>query len=163
MKKQWVLVGILAGSLWAGDALAQHQAPKDQPARAEEPQAPTGEMTLGTVRLPRSVTADGKPLPAGSYSFRLTGQASKPDAVGQTENLERWVELVQGKEVKGREVVTIVPASEAKLVAKDPPPAAGGSKVQMLKGNEYLRVWFNKAGNLYLVHFPVAAATKAGN
>jgi hypothetical protein len=30
--------------------------------------------------------------------------------------------------------------------------------VQMLRGNEYLRVWINRAGNHFLIHLPVAAA-----
>ena len=60
--------------------------------------------------------------------------------------------------VKGREVVSIVPSAEVKNVVKDPPPAAGMSKVQMLKGNEYLRVWFNKGGNHYLIYFPTGGS-----
>ena len=48
-----------------------------------------------------------------------------------------------------------MPQGEAKLVAKDPPPAPGRSKVQMLKGGDYLRVWINKGGNYYLIHLPV--------
>jgi hypothetical protein len=115
-------------------------------------------MTLGTVRLPRAVTADGKPLPAGSYQVRLTAQVSKPDAVGQTEELERWVEFMKGKTVAGREVVTIVPQAEIKMVVKDAPPPSGASKVQVLRGNDYLRVWINRGGTHYLVHFPIAAA-----
>ena len=85
-----------------------------------------------------------------------------PEAVGTTEALERWVELSQGKEVKGREVVSIVPQAEIKMVVKDTPPASGASKVQLLKGNDYLRVWINKGGNHYLIHFPVAAAAASG-
>jgi hypothetical protein len=156
MKKQWVLVGILAGSLGVGDALlAQHKAPKQQPTTAQSPSAPTGEVALGSVRITRGVTADGKPLPAGTYQVRLTGQEAKPEAVGTTEPLERWAEFVQGGTVKGREVVTIVPQSEIQMVVKDAPPRSGGSKVQVLRGNEYLRVWFNKAGNHYLIHLPM--------
>ena len=154
MRKQWVVVGILAGTLLAGDALAQHKAPNQQPTTAATPEAPTGEVALGTVRLPRSVTADGKPLPAGAYTVRVTAQEAKPEAVGTTESLERWVEFVQKGEVKGREVVSIVPASESKMVVQDAPPRAGGSKVQMLRGNEYLRLWFNKGGHHYLIHLP---------
>lgn len=157
MKTNWVLVGVLAGSLVAGDALAQHQAPKDQPARAEEPAAPTGEMALGTVRIPRAVMADGKPLPAGSYQVRLTAQTAKPEAVGTSEPLERWVEFVQGKTVRGREVASIVPQAEVKLVVKDAPPPSGSAKVQVLRGNDYVRVWFNRGGNHVLIHLPVAA------
>jgi hypothetical protein len=158
MKNQWVVVGILAGTLLAGDALAQHKAPIQQPATAAVPEAPTGEVALGSVRITRSVTADGKALPAGTYTVRVTAQESKPDAVGQTEALERWAEFVQRGEVKGREVVSIVPASEAKLVVKDAPPRAGGSKVQVLRGNEYIRVWFNKGGTHYLINLATGAA-----
>jgi hypothetical protein len=155
MKKQWVLVCLLAGALAASDAAAQHKAPNQQPPTAAAPSAPTGDMALGSVRLPRSVTADGKPLPAGTYQVRLTAQAATPDAVGTTEQLERWVEFVRGGKVAGREVVSIVPQEEVKLVTKDAPPASGGSKVQVLRGNDYLRVWINRGGNHYLIHFPL--------
>jgi hypothetical protein len=162
MKTQWVLAGMLAAVLVAPAAQAQHQAPNQQPVTAAAPSAPTGDMALGTVRLPRAVTADGKPLPAGSYQVRLTAQEAKPEAVGTTESLERWVEFVQGKDVKGREVVSIVPQAEIKMVVKDTPPASGASKVQLLKGNDYLRVWINRGGTHYLIHFPVPAAAASG-
>ncbi|CAN5857323.1 hypothetical protein BH24ACI5_BH24ACI5_19480 [soil metagenome] len=158
MRNQWVVVGILAGTLFAGDALAQHKAPNQQPTTAATPEVPTGDVALGSVRITRSVTADGKPLPAGTYTVRVTAQEARPEAVGTTEALERWAEFVQGGQVRGREVVSIVPASEAKMVAKDAPPRAGGSKVQMLRGNEYMRVWFNKAGHHYLIHLPAGSA-----
>ena len=161
MKNHWVLVCVLAGALTGSSAAAQHKAPNQQPSTTEAPAAPTGDITLGSVRLPRGVTADGKPLPAGTYSVKLTAQQAAPEAVGTSETLERWVELSQGKTVKGREVVSIVPQNEIKMVVKDTPPASGGSKVQMLRGNEYLRVWINRGGNHYLIHFPVAAAAGA--
>ncbi len=157
MRKQWVGVAILASALWAGDAFAQHKAPNQQPTTAETPAAPTGDVALGTVRLPRAVTADGKPLAAGTYTLRVTAEEAKPQAVGTTEALQRWAEFVRGGKVVGREVVSIVPAAEAKIVAKDAPPRPGGAaKVQMLRGNEYLRVWVNRGGNHYLVHLPVS-------
>ena len=130
---------------------ASHTAPKDQPNTAEEPSAP-GAMLLGTVRLPKGVKADGKDLAAGTYQVRLTADEAKPDAKGSTEKLERWVEFLKGKNVVAREVVSIVPAAEAKLVQKDTPPPSGGSKVETLKGGDYVRVWINKGGNYYLVH-----------
>ena len=161
MRKQWVVVGILAGTLLAGDALAQHKVPNQQPNTAATPPAPTGEVALGAVRVPKSVTADGKPLPAGTYQVRVTPQEAKPDAVGQTEPLERWAEFLQGGQVKGREVVSIVPNTEVKEVVKDPPPRAGSYKVQHLVGGDYLRVWVNKGGNHFLVYLPTGmAATK---
>jgi hypothetical protein len=158
MRKQWVLVGILAGSLVAGPAFAQHKAPNQQPATDGVPAAPTGDLALGTVRIPRSATADGKALPAGTYTVRLTAQEAKPDARGASENIERWVEFLQKGTVKGREVVSIVPSAEVKNVVKDAPPRAGTSKVQVLKGNDYLRVWINRGGNHYLIHLPTGAA-----
>jgi hypothetical protein len=161
MKKPYVLIGILAGSLFATSAAAQHKAPKDQPPQAPEPAAPTDALALGTARIPKAVMADGKPLPAGTYQVRLTAQEAAPAAVGTTEKLERWVEFVQGGTVKGREVATIVPASEVKLVAKDAPPPPNGVRVQLLKGNDYLRLWFNKGGNHHLIYL-VTGAT-AGN
>jgi len=136
----------------ADAATAEHREPKAQPNTAAEPTAADAAMALGTVRIPRAVKADGKPLPAGSYQLRLTAEESKPDAAGASEKLERWVEFVQKGSVKGREVVSIVPQAEIKLVQKDAPPAANGSKVQMLKGNDYMRVWINKGGNHYLIH-----------
>jgi hypothetical protein len=132
---------------------AGHEAPKAQPNTASEPEAP-GAMALGTVRLPKGVKLDGKEIAAGSYQVRLTADEAKPDAKGSSEKLERWVEFLKGTNVVGREVVSIVPASEAKLVQKDTPPASGGSKVEVLKGGDYVRVWINKGGNYYLVHLP---------
>jgi hypothetical protein len=143
----------------AAEGTAGHAAPKDQPKTAPEPAAPTAAMALGRVRLPAGVTADGKPLPAGSYDVRLTADEAKPDAAGSSEKLERWVEFVQGGAVKGREVVSIVPATEISLVQKDAPPRAGASKVERLKGGDYVRVWINRGGNHYLIHLPSGAAS----
>jgi hypothetical protein len=160
MRNQWVLVGILASSLVAapGMALAQHKTPNQQPATAAAPTVPAGELVLGTVHLTKATTADGKPLPAGVYQVKLTAQEAKPDAKGASENTERWVEFLQKGAVKGREVVSIVPQNEVKDVVKDSPPAANGApKVQMLKDNEYVRVWFNKGGNHYLIYFPTGS------
>lgn len=124
---------------------------------AQTGQVPTGETALGSVRIPRSVKADGKDLKAGTYQVRLTAQAASPAVPGQT--MERWVEFVQSGKVVGREVVSIVPAAEVKDLQPGPdapPSSRAGSKVEMLKGNEYLRVWINRAGVNYLIHMPPA-------
>ena len=157
MKNQWVLVGVLAASIAATDALAQHKAPNNQPATAEAPTVPTGAIALGSVRIPRSVMADGKPLAAGTYQVRLTDEMARPDVPGALEVLERWVEFVQRGNVRGRELVSIVPDAQAAAVVKDAPPRPGAAKVQVLRGNEYLRVWINRAGNHYLIHLPVGS------
>lgn len=157
MRKLWIVATVLAACASA-PTLAQHKAPNQQPTTAAAPSVPTGEVNLGTVRLTRGVTADGKPLPAGTYTLRVTAQEAKPEAVGTTENLERWAEFVQRGSVKGREVVSIVPENEIKMVVKDAPPRPGAApKVQTLRGNDYLRIWVNRAGNHYLIHLPTGA------
>ena len=144
-----ILVGMLAAVLTAGVVSAQ---------TTPQGQVPAGEASLGSVSLPRSVMADGKTLKAGTYQVRLTAQAASPVVAGQS--MERWVEFVQGGKVVGREVVSMVPAAEAKDLQPGPDAPAStrtGSKVEMLKGNEYLRVWINRAGVGYLIHMPPAA------
>ncbi|MEW6320795.1 MAG: hypothetical protein AB1635_06885 [Acidobacteriota bacterium] len=119
---------------------------------------PAGEANLGTVSIPRAVMADGKPLAAGSYQVRLTAQAAQPQVAGQT--MERWVEFVRGGEVRGREVVSIVPNAEMKdLFSADESrlSAPRGARVEMLKGNDYLRVWIARGGVNYLIHLPPSA------
>jgi hypothetical protein len=159
--KRLVLVGTLIGALAAPNAFAQasqagHTAPKVQPPTEASPSAPAGDMALGSVRIPSGVKADGKALPAGTYQVRLTAQQATPDAKGQTPALERWVEFVQGGQVKGREIVSIVPRDSIDKIQKDAPPGANGHKVELLKGGDYYRVWINRGGNYYLIHLPPA-------
>jgi len=175
--KRLVLVGALVGAVSASSAFAQttapstaekparktgsasqgagHTAPKTQPATEAAPAAPEGQVVLGSVRIPKAVKADGKPLAAGTYQVRLTPQTATPDARGQTASLERWAEFVQGGKVVGREVVTIIPQADISKVQKDAPPSRNGSKVETLKGGDYMRVWINRGGNHYLMHFTV--------
>jgi hypothetical protein len=134
---------------------AGHTAPKPQPPTEAAPAAPEGQMALGSVHIPKAVKADGKPLPAGTYQVRLTADTASQEAKGQTKALERWAEFMKGGKVVGREVVTIVPQADISKVQKDAPPKAGSSKVETLKGGDYVRVWINKGGNHYLVHLPV--------
>ena len=156
--KRIILVGALVGAFTASPAVAQtdkgHTAPKSQPATGPAVVAPEGQIALGSVHIPKSVKADGKALAAGTYQVRLTPQTATPDAKGQTAALERWVEFVKGGKVAGREVVTIIPQSEIDKVQKDAPPKANAAKVETLKGGDYMRLWINKGGNHYLVHFP---------
>ena len=121
----------------------------------ESVDVPQGDADLGTVSLPRSVMANGEALSAGDYAVRLTAQSASPDTVGALSVLERWVEFKQGDDVKGREVVTIVPSAEISDVAKSARPGAGASRVELLKENEYLRVWINQNGTHYLIHLVV--------
>ena len=116
---------------------------------------PAGEVALGTVSLPRTVLADGQMLGAGSYDVRLTATPAAPETAGALAVLERWVEFVQDGEVQGREVVSIVPGSEIGDVAKTAAPGTEAPRIELLRENEYLRVWINQGGTHYLIHLPV--------
>ena len=113
---------------------------------------PEGDLALGTVTIPRRVMANGETLSSGEYEVHLTAQSATPDAVGALAVLERWVEFRQGSDVRGREVVSIVPNAEIADVAKTAGPGSGSSRVEMLKENEYMRVWINQSGTHYLIH-----------
>ena len=125
-----------------------------KPAGSSEPMAGTV-VNLGTVNIPRAVKADGQALAAGAYQVRVTETPATPPAAGQTPQYERWAEFLRGGKVVGREVVTIVPASDIKQVAEMTPPPPGGSRADVLKGNDYLRLWINRGGNHYLIHFNI--------
>ena len=159
--KQVLLYGLLIAGVGSGAVSAQapaaaggHTAPKSQPASAPSATAPAGQIALGSVTLSKAVKADGKALAAGTYTVRVTADTASPNAVGESSGVERWIEFVQGGQVKGREVVTIIPGSEITHVQKDTPPASGSSKFETLKGGDYMRLWINRGGNHYLVHFP---------
>jgi hypothetical protein len=153
MKHSW-LVAFLASVMLAGGVVGAPPKPAA---------VPTAETVLGTVTIPRAVTADGKPLAKGTYQVRLTAQAAQPTVAGQLPDLNRWVEFVQGGQVKGREVVSIIPADEVQQTQAGPDLDPGkaprtASKVEALKGGEYMRVWIARQGVQYLLHLPVGAA-----
>ncbi len=116
---------------------------------------PQSSAALGTIELPRRVMADGQGLDAGSYDVQLTEASATPPAVGALGVLERWVEFRQEGDVKGRELVTIAPKNEIADVAKSAPPGDGTSRIELLRENEYLRVWINQDGTHYLIHLSV--------
>jgi hypothetical protein len=150
MRKNPMLLVVLSAAVVLSTATLAGQ--------AQQPTAPAGQQSLGTVRISQKVTADGKPLAAGTYQLRLTPDTAKPEnVIGQTPTFERWVEFVQGGQVRGREVVSIVPASEIATVAEDTPPGPNGQKVQLLKGNDYVRIWIRRGDQHYLIHLPVTA------
>ena len=112
-------------------------------------------QALGSVRVIQKVMANGQPLAAGTYTLRLLPDQVNP-VVGQTAAESQWVEFVSGGKVVGKEVATILSGPEAKKVTKGSGPAAGESKTQLLKGNDYIRIWVNQGGKHYLVHLAVA-------
>jgi hypothetical protein len=153
--KEGVVAGIVAVALLAAP-VAGAQGTSAKPADKMAAGVDTGARSLGSVRLSRSVKANGEVLRPGTYQVRLTEEIAKPEAPGTQPTLERWVEFVQGGQVKGREVVSIVPAAEIAKIAESARVPQGGSRVEMLKGNEFVRVWINRAGTHYLIHMPPA-------
>ena len=132
--------------------MAQAKQPLSQPNSEAAAMVPAGELALGSVRVPKGLKADGKELPAGTYRVKLTAEEATSKAPGATAAYERYVEFMQGSEVKGREVVSIVPSADIGKVAKGKGPAPGASRVERLRGDDYVRVWINRGGNHYLIH-----------
>ncbi len=126
-----------------------------QPSRSGGAAGEASIVTLGSVRIPRAAKPDGKSLAAGTYQIRVTTQEAQPAAPGQTPQYERWAEFLQGGQVKGREVVSVVPQSDIAQVAEARPPSSGSCRTELLKGNDYYRVWCNRGGTHYLVHLAI--------
>ena len=146
----------------AKPAMQQPQTAKPQTVRPqtakpamEQPATVGTTVNLGAVRIPRAVKGDGQPLPAGTYQVRVTETPATPQAAGQTPQYERWAEFMRNGKTVAREVVTIVPASDIKQVAEQTPPRSGGYRAEVLKGGDYLRLWINRGGNHYLIHFNI--------
>jgi len=142
--KHVILAGFMAAMLATGAAPASAQT------------ASKAGMSLGSVTINHKVTADGKALPTGTYQVRLTADEPKP-AIGQSPDSEKFVEFVRGGKVVAREVATVVANADVATLVKGPKPANGSVRVDVLKGNDYVRVWINKGGQNYLIHLPSAA------
>lgn len=119
--------------------------------------AQTKPTSLGSVTLNHKVKANGEALAAGTYTVRLTDEAPPKPGVGQTADAERYVEFVKAGKVVAKEVATVISDADVKSVVKGPAPAKGGVRVDMLKGNDYVRVWINRGGNNYLINLPAGA------
>ena len=111
--------------------------------------------TFSNIRLPQAVLANGKPVAAGTYQVRLTTERPAP-AAGQSSNAECWVEFVKSGEVAGREMASVISAEVISAVARGPEPGPNASRVDLLKGGQYMRDWINSRGTHYIVNMPVA-------
>ncbi len=120
------------------------------PARAQDTTSP-----LGSIRLTKATRANDQPLPAGRYDIRLTNTDVAP-AVGQSPQAETWVEFTQHGKVVGRAVATVIKADDMAAIAKGPKPRMGTSRVETLKGGDYVRVWIARGGMNYLINLRAA-------
>ena len=141
-----VLAGLLVATLsWPA-----------MPAFAQDSSNMASGTLIGSVTLTRKVLADGQPLAPGTYQVRLSAEQPKP-VVGQSPEGERYVEFVRAGKVVGREVATVISSVDMATMAKYRKPTANSSRVETLRGADYLRVWINRSGTNYLIHLPPAA------
>lgn len=117
-----------------------------QDASAGDTATDTATRLYGPVSVTRPVMANGATLAVGTDSIRITGDASGP---------ERWVELVADGRVAGRELATVIPSTDIGGIA-GMTPVTRGARVDLLSGDDYVRIWVNAGDTHYLIHLPVA-------
>lgn len=110
---------------------------------------------LATVRITHPVLADGKPLPVGTYELRLTGARPTP-LPGQSPDAQRWVEFVANGAVVAREVAEVLRDDDLPSVGASSVRSASGTRVEMLKDGDFLRISVKRGSERYLVYLPVA-------
>lgn len=134
----------LAGALGVGATAVQEQG---------QPGGPAG--TLTAVHITQSVLANGKPLPPGLYELRLTNNRPTP-LPGQSQDAGHWVEFVANGNVVAREVAEVLRDDDLPSVGASSVPARDGTRVELLKGGEFLRISVRRGSERYLVYLPVA-------
>ena len=110
---------------------------------------------LATVRITQPVMAEGKLLPAGTYDLRVTGEHPTPLA-GQSRDAQQWVEFVADGKVVAREIAEILFDLDLTPVGTSSAPVRSGTRVETLKGGEFLRISVKREHERYLIHLPVA-------
>ena len=134
---------LIACALTAGSLHAQ----SNRPASADA-------SVLTTVRITTPVKAGGTPLPAGMYELRLTGEHPAPAANEQRHDQE-WVEFISNGKVVGRELAEIQYDDDLPAVGASSERARSGTRVEMLKDGEFLRISVKRDDNRYLIYLPV--------
>ena len=111
---------------------------------------------LTTVRIATTVMAGGTSLPAGTYELRLTGQSPVP--VGDEQRTVReWVEFFANGTVVAREVAEILYDDALPSVGASSQRVPSGTRVEMLKGGEFLRISVKRENVRYLIYLPPKA------
>ena len=117
-------------------------------------QAGTDTNVLAKVRITANVLANGEQLSPGTYEVRLTDQRPTP-AVGQSWEAQQWVEFVANGKVVAREVAEVFHDNNLPAIGASSVRVPNGTRVEMLKGGEFLRVSVKREGERYLVYLPV--------
>ena len=109
---------------------------------------------LATVRIPAAVMAGGMRLPPGTYQVRLTADRPTPLA-GQSPNAQRYVEFVMNDIVVAREVAEVLADDDLPAIGASSVRAGSGTRVEMLKSADFLRVSARRDNDRYLIYLPV--------
>jgi hypothetical protein len=111
---------------------------------------------LDTVRIGVAVAAGGTLLPPGTYELRLTGEHPDPP-IGQPRNAQEWIEFIKDGKVVAREAAEILYDDDLTPVGASSQKARPGTRVEMLKGGEFLRISVKRERDRYLIYLPVRA------
>jgi hypothetical protein len=117
-------------------------------------QAGTDVNVLAKVRIPTAVLANGAPLPPGTYEVRLTEQRPTPSP-GQSLEARQWVEFVANGKVVAREIAEVLHDDDLPAVGASSVRVPSGTRVEMLKSDNLLRVSVKRDRERYLVYLPV--------
>jgi len=109
---------------------------------------------LTTVRIPTAVKAGGTLLPAASYQLRLTGEHSAPG--GEQREVQEWVEFISNGKVVAHELAEILYDDDRPAVGASAQKARTGTRVEILKDREFLRVSVKRDNERYLIYLPVS-------
>lgn len=108
-----------------------------------------------SVRIPVAVLANGTPLAAGTYEVRVTNERAAALA-GQSPDARRWVEFLSAGAVAGREAAEVLTDDDRPAIGASAEASKGRTRVDMLKGGEFLRVSVREGTVEYLVYLPIA-------
>jgi hypothetical protein len=109
---------------------------------------------LATVRIPTAVIAAGTPLRPGMYEIRLTPE--RPTLLaGQSPDAQRWVEFVAEGKVIAREIAEVLHDDDLPALGASSQRVRSGTRVELLKGGEFLRVSVKRDRERYLIYLPV--------
>ena len=128
-------------------------------ASAQSTSPTTTSKDVVSVRIPIAVLADRKPLPAGLYSLRLTGE--QPSQPSQPPGAQEIVEILAGGNVVARETAEVLRDEDLPAVGASSQSVQSGTRVEMLKGGEFLRISMKRDGARDLVYLPIAVGKEA--
>ena len=111
-----------------------------------------GASVLTTVQISTPVLAGGTLLAAGRYEVRLTAEHPTP---GQPRNAQESVEFVVNGKVVARDVAEILYDDDSPSIGASSQRTKTGTRVELLKGGEFLRISVKREHERYLIHLPL--------